>query len=174
MPNETKIDRQAAFRLERAYAKLPREFHGVKRSLLSPVGGNRHGVLRTGEFYESKVGTPTGDLSTKDWLTLPENYLLEATNGEVFADPFGEFSAIRQKLSHFPADIRKKKLSGALLMMAQSGQYNYLRCVAHGEPGAAALAAYEFVNHALHALFLLSDRYLPYYKWYPYNSFLNQ
>ncbi|MBQ7173755.1 MAG: DUF4037 domain-containing protein [Clostridia bacterium] len=165
LPGEDKIDRQAAFRLERAYAKLPKEFHGVRRSILSPVGGNRHGVLRTAEFYESKVGSPTGDLTTKDWLTISENYLLEATNGEVFSDPYGEFSAIRQKLSRFPADIRKKKLAGSLLLMSQSGQYNYLRCVAHGESGGAALAAGEFVKYAMQALFLLANRYLPYYKW---------
>lgn len=165
LPGEDKIDRQSAFKLERAYAKLPKEFHGLKRALISPVGGNRHGVLRTAEFYESKVGSPIGDLPLPAWLSISENYLLEATNGEVFCDPYGEFTAIREKLAHYPADIRKKKLAGSLLLMAQSGQYNYLRCVEHGEPGAAALAVCEFVNHAMHAMFLLSDEYLPYYKW---------
>lgn len=165
LPGEDKIDRSDAFKLERAYAKLPKEFHGIKRSIISPVGGSRHGVLRTSEFYDSKVGSPTGDLPLAAWLSISENYLLEATNGELFADPYGEFTLIRKKLSHYPADVRKKKLAGSLLLMAQSGQYNYLRCVGHGEPGGAALAVYEFVNHAMHAMFLLSDQYLPYYKW---------
>ena len=165
LPGEDVIDRADAFKLERAYAKLPKEFHGVRRNILSPVGGNRHGVLRTAEFYESKVGSPTGDLTLSAWLTISENYLLEATNGDVFSDPYGEFTAIREKLSHYPDDLRKKKLAGSLLLMAQSGQYNYARCVAHREPGAAALALCEFVGHAMHAMFLLADRYLPYYKW---------
>ncbi len=147
LPGEDKIDRSDAFKLERAYAKLPKEFHGIS------------------EFYDSKVGSPTGDLPLAAWLSISENYLLEATNGELFADPYGEFTLIRKKLSHYPADVRKKKLAGSLLLMAQSGQYNYLRCVGHGEPGGAALAVYEFVNHAMHAMFLLSDQYLPYYKW---------
>ena len=32
-------------------------------------------------------------------------------------------------------------------MMAQSGQYNYSRCLAHGETAAAQLAAGEYVTH---------------------------
>jgi len=49
--------------------------------------------------------------------------------------------------------------------MAQSGQYNYARCLAHGEPEAAQLSAAEFVKSALSAAFLLAKRYQPYYKW---------
>ena len=61
----------------------------------------------------------------------------------------------------------KKDLTGLgnLLLMAQSGQYNFLRCLQHGEPEAAQLACGEFVTAALKAFFLLQKRYLPYYKW---------
>ena len=50
LPGEDVVDRKTAFALERAYAALPGEFMGLKRSLVSPVGGARHGVLRTAEF----------------------------------------------------------------------------------------------------------------------------
>jgi hypothetical protein len=56
-------------------------------------------------------------------------------------------------------------LAGHLLLMAQSGQYNYRRCLSHGESGAAQLAAGEFVKHTLAAMFLLNRVYMPYYKW---------
>ena len=49
--------------------------------------------------------------------------------------------------------------------MAQAGQYNYPRCLAHGETAAAQLAVNEFVNAALAVIFLLNGRYLPFYKW---------
>ena len=49
--------------------------------------------------------------------------------------------------------------------MRQSGQYNYPRCIARGECAAAQLTMGEFVNAALHAVFLLNKRYMPYYKW---------
>lgn len=165
LPDEDVIDRRTEFLLERAYAKLPKAFEGFTRSPMSPVGGNRHGVLRMDAFFRAKVGSPDGNLTAAQWLTTPEFYLAEATNGAVFRDDCGAFTAVRKKLAYLPADVRKKKLAGELLTMAQSGQYNYNRCLQHGETGAAQLAAVEFVRAALHTVFLLNKAYLPYYKW---------
>ena len=165
LPNEETVDRRSAFLLERAYAKLPKEFMGFRRNMLSPVGGARHGVLRTDEFFSEKVGTHDGILTVGQWLTVPEQSLAEATNGEVFFDNFGEVTKIRERLSAYPEDIRRKKLAGNLLLMAQSGQYNYKRCIDHGEEAAAQLAVFEFVNSAMAVSFLLNNIYKPYYKW---------
>lgn len=165
LPDETIVDRKSAFRLERAYAKLPKEHLGVKRQILSPVGGNRNGVLRTAEFYLGAVGSETGTLSVDAWLHIPDYALAEATNGEVFFDEYGEFSAIRKSLSEMPLDIRKKRLAGNILLMAQAGQYNFERCIRHGEPEAAQLALNEFVLATMRSLFLLNKKYMPYYKW---------
>ena len=165
LPGEDVIDRRTAFLLERAYAKLPKAFEGFTRSAMNPVGGNRHGVLRMDEFFLAKVGSPDGRLTAAQWLTTPEFYLAEATNGAVFRDDCGAFTAVRDRLARLPEDVRKKKLAGELLTMAQSGQYNYNRCLLHGETGAAQLAAGEFVRAALHVVFLLNRVYQPFYKW---------
>lgn len=165
LPTEDVIDRRTAFLLERAYEKLPKEYMGVKRQRISPVGGNRNGVLRTAEFYISKTGTPDGALSNEAWLRLPDYALLEATNGEVYFDNFGEFTKIRETLQNQPDDVKLKKLAGNLLLMAQSGQYNFTRCLNHGEKQAAQIALFEFVNAAMKTLFILNNRYMPYYKW---------
>ena len=165
LPGEEIVDRRSAFLLERAYAKLPREFMGLRRSLAAPVGGARHGVLRTAEFLMEKTGTPDGELSAADWLRLPEQSLAEAVNGEIYFDSFGEVSEIRKKLAYYPEIVRLKKLAGSLLIMAQSGQYNYRRCLAHGESAASQLAVNEFVKSSMEVIFLLNRQYQPYYKW---------
>ena len=165
LPGEDVIDRRTAFLLERAYAKLPNEYMGYTRSAVAPVGGARHGVLRTAEFFQNIVGAPDGILTISKWLTVPEHALFEATNGKLFYDGSGEVTKIRGALAHWPEDIRKKKLAGNLLLMAQSGQYNYRRCLKHGETGAAQLAAGTFVNAMMRTVFLLNDAYMPYYKW---------
>ena len=82
-----------------------------------------------------------------------------------FFDGPREVTAIRRYLSAWPEDIRKKKLAGRLLLMAQAGQYNYPRCLRHGEKGAAQLAAIEFARNCMSAVFLLNGVYQPYYKW---------
>jgi len=165
LPGEDVVSRRDAFLLERAYDKLPREFMGFRRDLMGPVGGSRRGVLRTAEYFMDKAGAPDGKLSIAQWLSTPDYALAEAVNGEIFLDGLGEVTAIRERLRHYPEDIRKKKLAANLLLMAQSGQYNYARCVGHGETGAAQLAVYEFVRHGMQAVFLLNDTYMPYYKW---------
>ncbi len=165
LPGEDIIDRRTAFLLERAYAKLPKGFMGYQRSMIGPVGGARHGVLRMDEFFQEKIGSPDGILSVGQWLSLPEQTLAEVTGGEVFFDGLGEVTKIRERLKYYPEDIRLKKLAGELLIMAQSGQYNYQRCLKHGEKGAAQLAAIEFAKSTMHTVFLLNRVYEPYYKW---------
>ncbi len=165
IPDESKVDRRTAFLLERAYAKLPKEFDGVKRSLVSPVGGCRRGVMRTATFFEKAVGKGNGVLSKYEWLNIPESCLLEAVNGEIFEDNYGEITEIRRRLSFYPDDIARKKLASALIICGQAGQYNFSRCISHGERAAAQLAAFEFVNAALRVIFLLNKKYRPFYKW---------
>ena len=159
------LSRREAFTLERAYAKLPKEFEGFSRSLMSPVGGGRRGVIDLREFLRNTTGSPDGTLTAEDWLRVPEMSLLEATNGQIWADPGNIFTPIREKLAYLPEDVRRKKLAGCLLLMAQAGQYNYMRSIKHGETGAAQLACFTFAENAIHAAHLLEKRYMPYYKW---------
>ena len=165
IPGEDIVDRRTAFQLERAYAKLPAEFAGYRRQKMAPAGGSRHGVFRIGEFFRDKVGCLPEDMTAEDWLRVPEWALAEAVNGEMFRDDAGLMTDQRDILENMPEDIRKKRLAGHLLLMAQSGQYNYMRCVWRGETGAAQLAAGEFVKHAMAAAFLLRKKCMPYYKW---------
>lgn len=165
LPDETVIDNKVFFNLERAYSKLPNEFHGFKRSRVKPVGGSRNGVFRTSDFYGKKVGSPDGKLTNEQWLTVPDYALAEATNGEIFRDDSGEFTEIRNRLKEMPRDVKLKKLAGNLLIMAQSGQYNYPRILKREETAAAQLALFEFSEAAMKSFFLLNNKYMPYYKW---------
>ncbi len=165
VPDEIVVDRRTFFQMERAYSSLPSEFMGYKRNKVAPVGGSRHGIIRTSEFFKDKIGSPNGILTVEQWLSLSEQSLLEATNGEIFDDRYGEVSNIRASLSFFPDDIFKKRLSACLLLMGQSGQYNYLRCLKHRETAAAQLSAIEFARNCISAVFLLNRTYCPYYKW---------
>ena len=163
VPDDT--DERTVFRLERAYAKLPQEFEGFTRQRVSPVGGRRHGIIKTGDFFEKFVGDRRGELSLIRFATIEPHFLLAATNGEIFRDDGGEFTHIRENLKNMPEDARLKRLAGHLLMAKQAGQYNFVRCVSHGEYGAAQLCAIEFSKHATEAIYLLNRAYSPFYKW---------
>lgn len=165
IPDGDIIDRRTAFLLEKAYNSLPKEFMGYRRSIVNPVGGKRTGVISIGDFFEAKTGSRNGILSTREWLSVPEYSLAEAVNGRIFCDNLGMVTEIRNHLSSMPENVRLKKLAGNLLLTGQSGQYNYSRCLAHGESAAAQLALFEFVKSAMNCVFLLNKVYMPYYKW---------
>ena len=165
LPEESVVSEKQAFQLERAYNKLPREFRGYKRNLLNPVGGNRHGVFRAGEYFLEKTGSADGSLTLQQWFTTPDYVLSEATNGEIFRDDSELVTSIRKNLLDMPQDVFLKKLAGNVLVMSQSGQYNYNRCLKRQETAAAQLAINEFVRATMKVVFLLNRTYMPYYKW---------
>ena len=159
-------ERAFGFRLFRAYRRLPKEYAGVRLVEQSALGSKTRGVHTIGEFYSYYTGRPGAPETAEEWLRIPSFFLAEATNGEVFADPLGIFTRIREEIRFgMPRDVRLKRLASALFLMAQTGQYNFARCLSHGERGGAALALHEFVKNAAEAIFLLNDAYAPYYKW---------
>lgn len=154
------------FRLERAYAKLPKTFMGYSRTPLSPVGGDRHGVLVIEEFYERFLGAETAPDTYEHWLCLPSTALASAASGEVWKDELGAFSAVRDVLlAGYPKDVRLKKLAAHTILMAQAGQYNLGRCFSRKELGGVQLCCSEFIRHAISAVYLLNNIYEPFYKW---------
>lgn len=148
--------------LSAAYRALPLNMPTER----SALGGDTCGVRRTRFFYNRYTGFPGAPEDLMQWLNIPSWALAEATNGEVWRDGLGEFSRIRETLLHgMPEDVRLKKLAARCASMAQAGQYNYTRCLRHGEDGAAMLAAGEYVSSAVDAIYLLNRRHKPYYKW---------
>lgn len=144
---------------------------------LSPItpraqGANRRdGVFRIGDFFESITGYRTAPAQTAphEWLMLAESTLAAATNGEVFADPTGQFSKTRQGFKDMPDDVRLALISKRLGMIAQAGQYNLPRSLKRGDGAAAWLSIHEFVQATASLVFLVNVPmvvgYMPYYKW---------
>lgn len=161
----TKEDEEKiGFRLMRAYDKLVKSVNGERADRV--VENGFQGVFVTGDFYRRYTGCDGAPKTWQDWLYTNSAYFAEATNGEVFRDDLGEFTKIRNEILHgMPEDVRIKKIGSCALKAAQSGQYNYARCLAHGEEGAAMLALCEFVTNAIELAFLLNRKHCPYYKW---------
>ena len=148
-----------------AYASLPDSFMGYPRRM-SEMTAYRRGVQTTETFLLRHIGLDRPPRTLQEWRMVPENGLAVVTNGEIFADAGGEFSALRRELLRFyPEDVRKKKLARCCALAAQSGQYNYYRCLKRGETAAAFLALSIFTENVQSAVFLLNGRYKPYYKW---------
>ena len=160
------LPRNAAFALSAVYDRLPREFLGIPAEHRSRQGDGRYGVKTAESFFRPLTGCSGAPETWRQWLSIPSHYLAEAVAGQVFYDGSGAFSAAREEIAcGMPEDVRLKKIAARAALMAQSGQYNFARCLDHGEEAAARLAAGEFVRQTLEMIFLLNGRHMPFYKW---------
>lgn len=149
--------------LQRLYDTLPKTYRGYTRTI-SNHGDGRVGVFRIQDFYYQFIGEiPTTPIQ---WLHTPVHGLLLATNGLVFEDPLQVFTNIRlYLLQYYPEDVRIKKVVSQIAKMAQSGQYNYARCMQRKEYVASELAIKEFIESTMACIYLLNRCYYPFYKW---------
>ncbi len=154
------------FELMKEYNKLADSFLGFPTREKQKSGETRYGVMKISEFFSSLVGENYENLTDDDYLYMPSNYLADATNGEIFYDISGKFTKIYEKLKNgMPEDVRIKKIAANAAGMAQSGQYNYKRCIEHKQYGAAVLALCDFVKYTANTVFLINKKHAPYYKW---------
>ena len=153
--------------LQADYDALPKELPGIPARKTMETGSGRVGVFCMDDFFRKYVGVP--DVPERGqqsfWLKVSREALRTVTNGEVFADPLGEFTARRRRFSRYPEAVRLQKLALRLGEMAQTGQYNYPRMVKRDDKGASFMCLAGFVEAAVDAAYLLNDIYPPFYKW---------
>lgn len=157
---------KAGKQLEEEYRNLAGFFEGYAPRKDGKYAGGRIGAQRIFDYYYQFTGLREAPQTIAQWRRIPEEFLATATNGQVFRDDLGVFTQRREALlTYYPEDVRLKKLSVRLAVMAQAGQYNYGRSRKRNEMVAAQYALAEFMRAACSAVYLLNKKYMPYYKW---------
>lgn len=161
------LDRSHYSQYEGALRQILRELPGeISGNPVQPFQDFRSGVFEIGAFYKHLIlfeGCPS---SNRQWLETEEVRLAAAVNGEVFFDPYGAFTKIRNELlEHYPRDVFLYKLAHAIAVAAQTGQYNYLRAVRRKDCVTASMIRSTFIDYYVRAVFLLNRKYRPFYKW---------
>jgi hypothetical protein len=152
--------------LQERYDSLPKSYGDFGPRVETADAGKRTGVFEIKDFYRRFIRYDHVPQTLAEWRSLPETYLATATNGRVFSDPLGEFTAFRQGLlAFYPEDLRLKKLAARCFAAGQAGQYNYGRSVARGELVAAQCGLSQFIEAVTSLVYLLNKRYRPFYKW---------
>lgn len=153
-------------RIEAALARLPGTYMGLDVRMAPDLRRGRVGPLAIEDFYARFLSVPRAPQTMAEWRRVPEPYLAVATNGEVFDDPLGRFSAIRATLLGFyPEDLRLKKIAARCMAAAQAGQYNLPRMLGRYDHVSADLCRARFAEALMSLVFLLNRRYMPFYKW---------
>lgn len=154
--------------LKKYYKDLPKKFKDTKR-IASSKGKGRVGVLKTKEFYYSNLGIDHEPENLAQWYMLSEERLAMVTNGKIFHEGEDEFMKMRNTFRGFyPEEVKLKKLASRFAVIAQAGQYNYRRCIIRKDYVAANFALSIFMKNAISAIYLLNNKYMPFYKWSHY------
>ena len=142
----------------------------VKRSNYTERLRERRGVMTIHDFYSDILhidcDTKNCRLSEEDWYRLDHACLKTATNGEVFRDDLGAFTAFRRYLlGYYPDRVWRTRIAEQLHEYASAFQVNYARCMTRRDLVAAELCRARGISAAMELYFLLRREYPPYYKW---------
>lgn len=154
---------QIGERLQAEYDKLPAEFMGCQRTR-SVMGQGRRGVMTISGFYKRLLGADRYE--DIDWRSVEDYALAAASDGEVFRDDEGIFTAFREKLLlGYPEEIRFLKLAEDAARVSQTGQYNYFRMQKRGDALSADIQLCSCMVHSMKLLHHLCNVYPPHDKW---------
>ena len=142
----------------------------VERAYYTPRLRERRGVMTIRDFYSGVLradcDAEKGCLTEAEWLRLDHACLKTATNGEIFRDDPGVFTAFRlYLLGYYPDRVWRTRIAEQLHEYASALQVNYARCMTRGDLVAAELCRARGLAAAMELFFLLRREYPPYYKW---------
>ncbi len=145
---------------------LPKSYKGYEGVNISEYGQGREGAFSIPDFFKKFTGLDHPPETLIEWMRIPEVNLSIATNGEVFSDASGAFTGYREYLlAGYPEDVKLKMIAARCMKAAQSGQYNFPRCIKRKEYTAAQIALSEFINTVCSLVYLLNNKFKPFYKW---------
>ncbi len=116
-------------------------------------------------FHKSIVDKPLDDLNDLDWISIPEQVLLETTSGKVFHDGLGVLNPLRALLRYYPPDVKKLKI--AVLWDGIAHEEAFIgRCIEHDDYVGAKLISARVVSTVMKICFAIKRQYMPYSKWF--------
>lgn len=149
--------------LEAAYEGLPTEFNGYKR-MKKKVAKERRGLFTIPDFFTKSVGAPCYE--QVNWRGMHDYSLAAVTNGEIFRDDEGIFSAEREKFfSGYPENIRYLKMADSAAKFSQAGQYNYQRMLKRGDKVTAQIMMADCAREAMKLQHYIDGVFPPHDKW---------
>jgi hypothetical protein len=160
-------------------AQLPYEFMGYSTNFSEPEpNGVRHPVRITSGpvnhmvqifsvrgLFKARLGVDLNrPITIDDWLSFPQQRLLELTSGEVYYDGLGQLAKARKRLQYYPKDVWLYLMGAQWLRIAQEEEFVGRTGQVGDELGSQIVAA-RLVDQIIKLSFLIERTYAPYSKW---------
>lgn len=164
MPKALKDARGAAIE-DGLAAHLPQTWRG--RTLREGYTRTKGVELASLEHHlASTIGLDHPPETLADWLRIPEEDITHVVAGEVWHDPLGRFTAVRQALSgYYPEPVRLRRLAHWCRYFSGMGVYALKRALLRDNTLYASTTFARSLRWGVQMAFLLDRRYYPYDKW---------
>jgi hypothetical protein len=151
--------------VETLSANLPASYHGHSLREAHLVGaGLAPDNLQA--FLRRTIGLERAPQSWEEWLHIPEEDIIHIVNGEVWYDPLGEFTAIRQVFErYYPEPVRLRRIAHWCRFFSGMGTYALKRALLRNNEFYATTRFSNAIRLGIHLAFLLDRQYFPYDKW---------
>ena len=149
-------------------AGLPEQFRGwpVRFSWEGVPMQHHVRVSTLTNWLHNHLGVdPRTGMTPLDWLLLPQQALLEATRGQVHADPDGQLDRVRALLAWFPPQVHRWLLACQWDRIGQEEAF-VGRAAQVGDDLGSRLITARLTRSLMRLAFLLSRQYWPYPKWF--------
>lgn len=134
-------------------------------SASGPINHKVH-VVSWGRFLRDHFSLDAhAEPTVADWLTLPEQKLLELTAGAVFHDGLGALEPVRARYASYPRDVWLYRLAAQWQRISQL-EHIVGRAGEVGDEIGSALLGAALARDLMRLGFLMERRYAPYPKWF--------
>lgn len=164
MPEEVFETRRRVI-MERLSANLPDSYrgHSLREAHLAGAGLAPDNLPA---FLWRTIGIDHPPMTYKEWLRIPEEDIIHVINGEVWFDPLGEFSAVREALNqYYPKPVRLRRIAHWCRYFSGMGTYALKRAILRNNEFYATTRFSNAIRLGIQLAFLLDKRYFPYDKW---------
>jgi hypothetical protein len=146
-------------------ANLPDTFQGHSlREGLVGIRGLAIGSLE--QYLIQTIGLDHPPETYQEWLNVPEEDITHIINGEIWYDPAGQFSAIRQALNnYYPEPVRLRRIAHWCRYFSGMGSYALKRAILRANEYYATIAFSKALRWGVQLAFMLDKTYYPYDKW---------
>ncbi len=117
-------------------------------------------------YLERTIGMTHPPQTPADWLRIPEEDIIHIVNGEVWHDPSGTFTAMRQHFAaYYPEPVRLRRIAHWCRYYSGMGTYALKRAILRNNHFYATTRFSNAIRLGIQLAFLLDKRYFPYDKW---------
>ncbi|MEE2753433.1 MAG: DUF4037 domain-containing protein [Candidatus Latescibacterota bacterium] len=116
-------------------------------------------------FLTRTIGLTDSPKSNVEWLSMPEEDIVHVTNGEVWHDPSGKFTGIRNALGYYPEPVWLRRISHWCRYLSGMGVYALNRALIRENYQYASITFARSIKWAVEIAFMLNKTYFPYDKW---------